>query len=112
MELLIDKQQQATIICINGRLDTSNYIQLENELMNLITPRSAILIDCTGLDYVSSSGLRVLLLGLKKAEKEGAALALSGLQPVILEIFKISAFDKIFRIYADKKEALAFLHNQ
>lgn len=106
MELSIEKQQHAIIISIIGRLDTSNYMQLENELLGMITKGAAVLMDCTRLDYVSSSGLRVMLLALKKAEQTGAMLALCGLQPTILEIFKISAFNKIFRIYKDKEEAL------
>lgn len=106
MELSIEKQGGITIIGLNGRLDTSNYIQFENNLLDEISPGSSVLIDCTELDYISSSGLRVLLLALKKAEKAGSWLALCSLRTVIMEIFKISAFDSIFTIYPDKAIAL------
>jgi anti-anti-sigma factor len=111
MELSIENEGGITIISLNGRLDSSNYIQLENKLLDEISQGSSILIDCSHLDYISSSGLRVMLLALKKAEKTGSKLALCSLQSVIMEIFKISAFDKIFSIFHDRQEALNKLQN-
>jgi len=106
MELTIEKQGGITIIGLHGRLDTSNYIQFENKLLEEISQGSSMLIDCAGLDYISSSGLRVLLLALKKAQQTSSKLALCSLQSGIMEIFRISAFDSIFSIFPDMQDAL------
>ena len=106
MELIFETKGNTTIVNLNGRLDTSNYTELEEKLLKIITKGSAILVDCAGLDYISSSGLRVLLLALKKAELTDSKLALCSLQDRIMEIFKISAFDSIFTIFQNQEEAL------
>jgi anti-sigma B factor antagonist len=112
MELSYEKQGSVKIIGLNGRLDTSNYIQFENKLLEEISQDSTVLIDFADLDYISSSGLRVLLLALKKAEKINSQLALCSLQTGIMEVFKISAFNSIFSIYPDKQDALEKLRDQ
>lgn len=106
MEFSYEKQGSIKIIGLIGRLDTSNYIQFENKLLEEITQGSSVLIDCAELDYISSSGLRVLLLALKKAEQINSKLALCSLQTGIMEVFKISAFNSIFSIYNGKQDAL------
>lgn len=112
MELSFEKQGSITIIGLNGRLDTSNYTQFENKLLEEISQGSSVLIDCAGLDYISSSGLRVLLLALKKAERTNSMLALCSLQTGIMEVFRISAFENIFSIFPNKQEALEKLQDQ
>ncbi len=111
MELSFKKQGSITIIGLNGRLDTSNYIQFENKLLEEISQGSSVLIDCADLDYISSSGLRVLLLALKKTKQINSKLALCSLQTGIMEVFKISAFNSIFSIYPDRQDALEKLRD-
>jgi len=112
MELTFEKHGSITIIGLNGRLDTTNYIEFENKLLEEISQGSSVLIECTHLVYISSSGLRVLLLALKKAEKTSSKLALCSLQTGIMEVFRISAFDSIFSIYPYKQDALEKLQDQ
>jgi anti-anti-sigma factor len=112
MEMSLKKNQDLTILEIHGRLDTSNYLQVEGRLLEEIVPDSNTLIDCHDLAYISSSGLRVLLLALLKSEQARSKLALCSLPPVIMEIFKISAFDKIFTIYPNAEEAAEKLRNK
>ena len=65
MEIVEDKTSQCVIIGITGRLDTTNYTLLENKLMELIdNQQDKILVECSKMDYISSSGLRILLMAL------------------------------------------------
>lgn len=112
MEVSIEKQGIVTVIALNGRLDTTNYTLLEDKLLREISPGASVLVDCEKMDYISSSGLRILLLALKQSGQTGAHLALCSLQPGIVEIFKISAFDSIFSIYPDRQKALDELQNK
>jgi anti-anti-sigma factor len=106
MDISLTKQGHITIIELNGQLDTMTYIAFENQLLDEILPGISVLIDCSGLDYISSSGLRVLILAFKKAEKTGSKMALCSLQPRIMEVFKIAGFVRILSIYADRQSAL------
>jgi anti-anti-sigma factor len=107
MELIEEKTEKCIIVGICGRLDTTNYNILEKRLMDLIeTRQDKILVECSKMDYVSSSGLRILLMALKKITLVKGKFVLCGLQENIREIFEISGFTSIFEIYADKEEAL------
>ena len=107
MEINEQKTDQCVIIGITRRLDTSNYSILEKKLMDLIdTHQDRILVDCSKMDYVSSSGLRILLMALKKITMVKGKFVLCGLQENIREIFEISGFTNIFEIYTSQDEAL------
>jgi len=98
---------ETTIIGIEGRLDTTNYGILGNKLMSLIDGGQVkIIMDCSKMEYISSSGLRVFLLGLKKITIMNGRFILSDLQETIREIFEIAGFTTIFEIYKTKEEAL------
>ncbi|MCX6276493.1 MAG: STAS domain-containing protein [Bacteroidetes bacterium] len=106
MELFEEKTDKCVVVGISGRLDTTNYSVLEKRLMDLIDNRhDRIMVECSRMDYVSSSGLRILLMALKKISLAKGKFVLCGLQENIREIFEISGFTSIFEIYHDKEEA-------
>jgi len=107
MEIKETKKNEHVILEIIGRLDTTNYGTLEKKLMELIEGRNLkIIINCRSLDYISSSGLRVLLLALKMIKRENGKFILCSLRENIREIFEISGFTSIFPIFASEEEAL------
>jgi anti-anti-sigma factor len=107
MELTEQKKDQCMIIGIEGRLDTTNYAVLEKKLMDLIdSHQDKILVDCSKMDYISSSGLRILLMALKKITLAKGRFALCCLQENIHEIFEISGFTSIFEIHLSREDAL------
>ena len=109
MEINETKTELCTIVGITGRLDTTNYGLLEKKLKELIDNRQIrILIDCAKMDYVSSSGLRILLMTLKSITQASGKFILCNLQENIKEIFEISGFNSIFEIYPTQSEALKY----
>jgi anti-anti-sigma factor len=110
MHLKEIKNDKALIIEIEGRLDTTNFGQLEQKIFQAIELGNIhFVVDCGQMDYVSSSGLRIFLMALKKTNALKGAFLLCGLQESIHEIFEISGFTSIFRIYPGQEEALASL---
>jgi anti-anti-sigma factor len=71
--------------------------------------RCGIVLDLSGLEYVSSAGLRCFMLAAKQAGSQGGTIVLAALRPVVAEIFHISRFDMLFRIFPSVREALAAL---
>ncbi|MEI7726678.1 MAG: STAS domain-containing protein [Bacteroidota bacterium] len=107
MEINEQQTDQCLIIGIKGRLDTTNYNMLEKKLMEMIdSNHHRILVECSSMDYISSSGLRILLMGLKKISLVKGKFALCGLQENIHEIFEISGFSSIFEIHPTREDAL------
>lgn len=87
------------IISVEGRIDTTNYGEFEsgvNKILENFTPE--VVMDCSALSYISSSGLRIFLTIHKKMMGAGGKLILKSLQPSIREIFDISGFSSIFTI--------------
>ena len=87
---------------ISGRLDTTTAPRLQETLMPEIDAGNNIELDCTELAYISSAGLRVLLLGEKTAQGKGVHMTLAHVSPDIMEIFSMTGFDTILTIERGK----------
>lgn len=84
-----------------GRLDGTNAATHEQALLALVSEGAQTLtVDLSELDYISSAGLRVLLVAAKAAKGKGGSVVLSAPKPAILEVLKISGFDKILQVQA------------
>ncbi len=89
----------STTFTLSGRLDGTTSASTEKDLLALLTDEvNTVDIDISKLDYVSSAGLRILLVAAKAAKAKGGKIVLHGPKPAILEVFKISGFDRIIAI--------------
>src|SRR5690348_14538759 len=107
MEFAQESAGDVVIARLAGRLDSSSAPSAEEQFMRLIgsgTPRLAI--DLSKLEYISSAGLRVLLLVARKVQQAQGRLALFGLTPSVQEVFSISGFNTIFTIRDDAAAAI------
>jgi anti-sigma B factor antagonist len=97
----IDREQWGSdvLLKVMGRLDTPNAKPFEAGLMEVVTQTTGgIIVNLAGVDYVSSSGLRALLVAGKAMRAGKRKLALTSLQPQIREVFDISGFSSLFEI--------------
>ena len=102
-----EKIANFTILKIKGRIDTIRSSGLEAEINQLFdSGENNLIFNCSGMDYISSSGLRVFLIAQKKAKAVNGKLYLCNMQPAIQEIFRISGFSNLFRIFTTQEEAL------
>lgn len=101
---------QPHVLKPKGRLDSSTGPAFESELLQLISSGTGrLLLDFSDLVYISSAGLRVVLLAAKRLQSANGRLALCSLNPQIAEVFRISGFDAIFDIHPSSESALARL---
>ncbi|MEN6551353.1 MAG: STAS domain-containing protein [Methanobacterium sp.] len=92
---------------LDGKLDAYQSIELEKCVNRVIhSGCTCLLLNFQGVDYISSSGLRVVLSSLKQLKKSGGKMVLSNLHPYVMEVFEISGFKQIFEIYESEEEAL------
>jgi anti-anti-sigma factor len=98
MKIREDKIDSFALLEVSGRVDSENAETLKNYLVELGKREQQILIDCSAMDYISSTGLGALLMLLKLNQKGGGTLRLFGLSPRIAEVFEISGFNKLFSI--------------
>jgi len=93
-----DKIDSFALLEVSGRVDAESAETLKNYLVELGKREHRVLIDCSAMDYISSTGLGALLMLLKLIQKQGGILRLFGLSPRIAEVFEISGFNKLFSI--------------
>ncbi|HVS15084.1 MAG TPA: STAS domain-containing protein, partial [Thermoanaerobaculia bacterium] len=90
-----------------GRLDTTTSSDFETRALAVLSRGvSRFVIDCGRLDYVSSAGLRVLLMLAKRLSGGKGALVLCSMSKPVLEVFEIAGFSRIFAIEPDRDSAL------
>ena len=92
-----------------GRLDHSAAMPFEQALAPLWQdPKTGgLIVDFSSVEYISSVGLRVLMIAAKQIRGRKARIAAVGMQPVVAEIFAISRFDSVFEVFATLRDALA-----
>ncbi|HJU15925.1 MAG TPA: anti-sigma factor antagonist [Stellaceae bacterium] len=91
-----------------GRLDANTSPEFEREMLEeLNRSPNGMVMDFSKLDYVSSAGLRVVLLAAKRVKAAGGVFVLCGLGPTIAEVFKVSGFLSILMVEPDCAAALA-----
>lgn len=101
------KTNGVVVLSLNGRVDASNAATLEQKILALIAAgEKRLVIDCAQLQYMSSAGLRVLLVAAKRLSNDGK-LGLAALSNQIRDVFDIAGFSSIFQIYRTQDEAVA-----
>lgn len=107
MNITCEKREEFTILTITGRVDTINSPLFEEEIEKVFASGEKDLVfDCSGIDYISSSGLRIFLIAWKRAMAMKGSLGVCCLQPAVREIFDISGFSAIFTIFDTRDAAL------
>jgi anti-anti-sigma factor len=90
----IDGKYVATL---DGEMDTAAAIEVESVLKPLYTSNGKdVIIDCTKLEYIASSGLRILISILKGAKTTGSRVVMRGVNEDISNVFKLTGFINLF----------------
>ena len=114
MEIIFKDENGILNVDLQGRLDATTAGETEKKFKSEIeaSPNSEkMIINLSKLEYISSAGLRVLLVITKLLKNNNGKLCLCGLDENVSEIFKISGFDAIFNIAENTSDALAILND-
>ena len=95
-------------ITIHGRIDGANANDFQKEVKDSLTDKDkAVMLDMENLSYISSAGLRVILMIAKMLEQQKTEFVIYSLTDPIREVFEISGFDKIINVRESREQALA-----
>ncbi len=97
MEIKTTRDGAKLHIALVGRLDTNTSPKLEAELKHSIQGVEVLEFDFSGVEYISSAGLRVLLAAQKVMNKQGR-MTISGVNSAVMEVFEITGFVDILTI--------------
>ena len=107
MNVTFESVGSAHVIDLFGRLDSANASAVEQQLLGKLAEGSGgVVIDFSRLDYISSAGLRIVLVVAKRMKQAGRRLVLTGFQPNIKDVFEISGFLNILDVAATRADAV------
>ena len=108
MDVIVEKQGDVLVVAPRGRLDSAAAPAFEQRLLgHLDAGEKGLVLDLTGLDYISSAGLRVLLVVAKRLRGANGRFVVCALTTSVREIFEMSGFTAIFEIRPTLAEGLA-----
>ena len=111
MNVRIEALAEATYVIPEGRLDFDAAPGFQATLERVLSAPdkapAALIVDGAALEYVSSAGLRAVLLAARAAQRAGVPFALCALQPAVREVFDLSGFSRIIAVQPDRASALA-----
>jgi len=108
MNVQVENHDKVLVAKVEGRVDSSNSQDFERQLQGAIGEDvQAVVIDLGQLAYISSAGLRVVLLVAKTLGQRNVSISLCALSDPVQSVFEISGFNRIIQIYDSRADALA-----
>ena len=99
MELKVLETAPVTVVEVKGRIDTTTSIEFQKQIVDILKANgNDITLNCEGLEYISSSGLRALLVLAKTANSMRKKVTLSGTTPMVKKVITVSHFDAFFKM--------------
>ena len=108
-----DLDERTHVISLRGELDVSTVPALAEPLRKAIAAgKTAVAIDLSELTFLDSTGLMVLLNGLRRVIRQGGRLAIACTNPTVLRLFEITGTESTFTIVDSREAALAYVREE
>ena len=109
MEISEKQEGKFSIMMPVGRLDNETSPEFQARLLSAVASGGAVVVDLSGVEYISSAGLRALMMASKKSKATNGRLAVASLTPMVKEIFDISRFSLVVQVFDSVKAATSAL---
>ncbi len=107
MNITVTQEGEVKIVSVEGDLDTGTSPEAQETLMGMLEQGAVkMILDMEKMNYISSAGLRVLLMLAKQSGASGGELRICGLNDMAREVFDISGFSSILNIFPTRREAI------
>lgn len=108
MEITDEEREGYVVLSVKGRIDSNTAPQFSDRLLGYLTgDNRSVVVDLTEVDFVSSAGLRVFLMGAKRLKGTQIRLVLCAMTENVLKVFQMSGFDRILDIRGTREEGEA-----
>lgn len=109
MDITLENKDKYVLLTLSGRLDATQVEALNAKIDEALAQSGKLLLDCGGLEYIASMGLRGLLMANKKAQAAGGGMALFGVGGIVEEVFSVSGFATLLNVAGSEAEAADLL---
>jgi anti-anti-sigma factor len=108
IEVIEQRDGAALVLAVHGRIDAHTAKLFEAAVLpRAQAGESSLVLDLDGLKYISSAGLRVIMLAAKQQKQRAAKFALCNLHDDVRDVFEVSGFAKIIDIHPSREAAVA-----
>ena len=107
MEIKVSELKRVTLFEVSGRVDSSSAAQLGEALNTAIDGgRNQLVIDVSGVDYMSSAGLREMVAALKRVRRGTGDIRLASPSDRVKEVLELAGLDTVFEVFGSQVEAV------
>lgn len=112
LEIIQSLIDNIPVLSLSGKIDAVTSKDLESALIGLMDQNKKFLVvNMEKVEFLSSSGLRVLMASLNRLKHIDGDLKLAALQPFVKEVFVLTGANRFFSIYPDQREAIESLRS-
>jgi anti-sigma B factor antagonist len=111
MDIRIKEIEDITVVTLIGEINGRNAPDIQEQLLPLAQPGCRLLLDMSDVSYMSSAGLRILLMLYREIDSQHGCIVLSNLQEFIEDMMSVTGFLDFFIAYSNQTEALAALRD-
>lgn len=109
MEISFEKRENIDMVNLIGRLDGNTVSSVKDEIMDKLNEKTNLIIDMKNCEYVSSAGLRILMIIAKTLRLKGGNGALVEMNEEVGDVMEMTGFGNVFRTFNTVDEAIEFL---
>lgn len=107
LAISVETYKRAAVITVVGRIDSSNAGQLDDALKKQLEGDSAnLVVELSGVQYMSSAGLRALVSAMREAKKQRGELVVANPSDRVAEVFSLAGLATLFNTYEDVTAAV------
>jgi anti-sigma B factor antagonist len=106
LELSETVESGVHVFDLRGELDVSTVRVLHPRLLDVLAERPCVVLDCMGLTFIDSSGMRLLLSALRIVHRRHGCLVLACANPTVLRLFAVTGMDRTFDVQPTREQAI------
>ncbi|MBK8984939.1 MAG: STAS domain-containing protein [Chloroflexi bacterium] len=106
INISVETHKRVAVLTVGGRIDSSNAAQLDNTLKQLLEENNNIVVELSGVEYMSSAGLRAIVAALREAKKKRGDVRLAAPSQRVNEVFSLAGLTVLFQTYDDLTAAV------
>ena len=106
VDIQVEDLKRVELVRVSGRIDSSNAAEFDRVLKEVAGRKHNVVLELSGVEYISSAGLRSILAATKKLKAQNGSLALCALSGLVEEVVTVSGFDNILQVFPDLDQAM------
>lgn len=95
----VEDLKRVELVKVSGRIDSSNAAQFDSVLKEVASRKNNVVLEMSGIDYISSAGLRAMIALLREAKKQKGDVRLAAPSERVVEVLALAGLDSLFEVY-------------